>query len=433
MTKYLMNHRFLGVVFIGLLILGVWVVNAVFTQKFIDFDRVALTTNTAGLNLPEKADVKVRGVIVGQVMKVEAEGDGAAMELGIKPDKIKAIPANVSAAILPKTLFGEKYVELNIPQKPAPEALKDGDRIDQTKLPIEVEKVLNDLYPLLRTVQPAELNYTLNALANALEGRGEKIGESFVTLDGYLKRLNPQIPALIEDIKLLATVTDTYADVFPQLADTLRNTVKTGNTLVSREQKLNAFLKDMTAFSNTTKAFLDDNGDNIVRLGQLSEPILALLRRYSGTFPCLLEGIVGQAPRLAETFRGFVFHINLRTLPYQPRGYTAADRQVFGATNGPNCAGLPNPPIPYYPSRNLPDLNDGVNDKSLNKNGGNRVAPGFAQRDSGLSAGVSGTAAQKGLINSLLGPALGIPADQMPDLGALLYSPAMADTEVSVR
>ena len=194
MTKYLMNHRFLGVVFIGMLVLGVWLVNAVFTQKFIDFDRVALTTNTAGLNLPDKADVKVRGVIVGQVMTVEAEGEGAALELGIKPDQIEAIPANVSAAILPKTLFGEKYIELNIPQDPASEALKDGDRIDQTKLPIEVEKVLNDLYPLLRTVQPAELNYTLNALANALEGRGEKIGESFVTLDGYLKQAEPPAP-----------------------------------------------------------------------------------------------------------------------------------------------------------------------------------------------------------------------------------------------
>ena len=100
----------------------------------------------------------------------------------------------MTAAILPKTLFGEKYVELNIPEDPSSTSLKTGDQIDQTKLPIEVEKVLNDLYPLLRTVQPAELNYTLNALADALEGRGNKIGESLDTLDGYLKRMNPQMP-----------------------------------------------------------------------------------------------------------------------------------------------------------------------------------------------------------------------------------------------
>src|SRR6478609_2558070 len=257
MNKYLMNHRFLGVVFVGMLILGVWLVNAVFTQKFVSFDRVTLDTSTVGLQLPEKADVKVRGVIVGQVTKMQSKGQGAVLELGIKPEQIGSIPANVSAAILPKTLFGEKFVELTIPKDPSSESLKAGDQIKQVKLPIEVERVLNDLYPLLRPVQPAELNYTLNALATALEGRGDKIGESLETLDSYLRRLNPQIPALIDDLKLLTKVTDTYADVVPQLAETLRNTVKTGNTLVSKEQKLKSFLNDLTAFSNTAKTFLD--------------------------------------------------------------------------------------------------------------------------------------------------------------------------------
>jgi phospholipid/cholesterol/gamma-HCH transport system substrate-binding protein len=395
---------------------------------------VTLTTSTAGMQLPSRADVKVRGVIVGQVNKAESEGDGATLTLGIRPDDIKTIPSNVTAALVPKTLFGEKYVELNIPKDPSSKSLQSGDKIEQTDLPIEVERVLNDLYPLLRTVQPAELNYTLNALAGALEGRGDKLGESLVTLDSYLKRLNPQLPALIDDLKLLATVTDTYADVVPALAATLRNTVKTGNTLVTKEQKLNAFLTDLTAFSNTTKTFLDDNGDNIIKLGQVSEPILALLSRYSGTFPCLLEGIVKQAPLLAETFRGFVFHINLKTLPYQPRGYTGADRQVYGADNAPNCAGLPNPPIPYYPTRDLPDLSDGVNDKSLGKDSPAERAPtGFANRRSMLSAGVSGTASQKDLVNSLAAPVLGVPFDQMADVASLLLTPAMAGTEVSVQ
>ena len=215
---------------------------------------MTLTTGSAGMQLPMRADVKVRGVIVGQVNKAESEGKGATLTLGIKPEEIKSIPKDVTAALVPKTLFGEKYVELTIPKDASSSSLEAGDKIEQTDLPIEVERVLNDLYPLLRTVQPAEINYTLNALATALEGRGEKIGESFVTLDSYLKRLNPQIPDIIADIKLLAQVTDTYADVMPAIADTLRNTVKTGNTLVSKEEKLNAFLKDLTAFSNTTKS-----------------------------------------------------------------------------------------------------------------------------------------------------------------------------------
>ena len=39
-----------------------------------------------------RADVKVRGVIVGQVNKAESEGEGATLTLGIKPDKIEHDP-----------------------------------------------------------------------------------------------------------------------------------------------------------------------------------------------------------------------------------------------------------------------------------------------------------------------------------------------------
>ncbi len=427
MNKFLMNHRFLGVVFIGMLVGGVWLVNAVFTQKFIAFDRVDLKTGTIGLQLPAMADVKIRGVIIGQVMKAESKGQGATLELGIKPEEIGTVPANVTASIVPKTLFGEKYIELNIPSDPASESLRAGDVITQTKMPIEVERVLNDLYPLLRTVQPAELNYTLNAFAGALEGRGDTLGKGLVTLDSYLKRLNPQIPALIKDIQLLAQVTDTYADVVPQVAATLRNSVKTGDTLVTKEAKLTAFLQDFTSFSNTAKTFLDDNGDNLIRLGEVSEPILALLARYSPIFPCLAQGLVRQVPLLASTFRGAIFHINLKTIPRQPRGYTPADKHVNGANNAPNCAGLPFPPVPFP---NFPNLNDGAN--GLGKGDGQRAATGFDNRGAGQS--VSGRlASQKALINSLTAPLLGIPADEMTDLASLLFAPAMAGTEVSVK
>jgi phospholipid/cholesterol/gamma-HCH transport system substrate-binding protein len=418
------SNRLLGVIFIGLLVLGVWLINAVFTQKFVSFDRVRLSTDTIGLQLPSRADVKVRGVIVGEVLDAKSEANGAELTLGIDPNKIKTIPENVTASILPKTLFGEKYVELVIPQDYSKKALRAGDHITQTKLPIEVEKVLDDIYPLLRAVQPAELNYTLNALATALEGRGEAIGQNIETFDAYLKKLNPQVPALMEDLRLLAKVSGTYADVAPQIAETLRNTVKTGNTLVSREAKLNAFLKDVTSFSGTAKTFLDNNGSNIVRLGQLSKPQLELLNRYSPEFPCLLKGLVNQAPNLASTFRGFVFHIDLITLPRQPRGYTAKDVPVLGADNGPNCVGLPNPPVPL---RNVPNLNDGVN--GLQRGDAQRTAP---QIDAAATNAAAGRA-EKALFGALTAPVLGVPADQVPDLTTLLFAPLVAGTEVSVR
>ena len=76
---------------------------------------------------------------------------------------------------------------------------------------------------MLRAVQPADLNMTLNAIAGALEGRGEELGASLETLDGYLRKFNPELPALIEDLRLASRVSDTYSDVLPEVASILRD------------------------------------------------------------------------------------------------------------------------------------------------------------------------------------------------------------------
>lgn len=419
--KQTVTNRLLGVALILILASGVWLVNAVFNQKFTSYDEVKLNTDTIGLQLPTRADVKIRGVIIGQVLDAKAGKpgtEGAVLTLGIDPDEIGTVPEDVTASILPKTLFGEKYVELVIPQDASSKKLKAGDTITQTALPIEVERVLNDLYPLLTAIQPAELNYTLNALADALEGRGDAIGENIETLDSYLKRLNPQVPALVEDLKLLAEVTGTYADVAPQIAQTLRNTVKTGKTLQGRQVKLNAFLKDTAAFSGTAKTFLDANGDNIVRLGEISAPQTRLLNRYSPEFPCLLNGLVDQAPMLAKTFRGFVFHIDLITIPQQPRGYTGKDRQVYGADNGPACLGLPNPKIPF---KGVPNFNDGVD--GLGRGDAQRTSPfGNASND-----------AEADFYARLAGAARGVESDGVSDYSTLMLAPLASGTQVRLR
>ena len=132
--------------------------------------------------------------------------------------------------------------------------------IRESKVAIEVERVLSDIYPLLRTVQPAQLNYTLTAMADALEGRGSKIGKNLVVLDGYLKRTNPKIPLLVDDLAKLASVSDTYSEVAPELATVLRNSVKTGNTFVEKEAKVQALFYDVAGFSSTSKDFLEQNG-----------------------------------------------------------------------------------------------------------------------------------------------------------------------------
>ena len=340
MDRILSAHKALGVIFVALLVLGVWLTYATFTKKFTDYDEVTLKTSSIGLQLPTRADVKVRGVIVGEVLDARSGAEGAELKLGIYPDKIGVIPANVTGSIVPKTLFGEKYVSLVVPDAGPSGTMRAGATIDRTEVSTELEEVLSDLYPLLRTVQPADLNATLTAIATALEGRGELIGKNLETLDGYLKRLNPQIPALLEDLKLTADVSDTYADILPQVAQILDDTVKTTGTIEEREAALTATLRDIRSFSDTARSFLDANAERLKRAGELSTQTLAAVARYAPTIPCMSAGIVKAQGRLAEAFRGFELHIVLETLQDQPRKYTAKDRPIFGEDRGPDCLGL---------------------------------------------------------------------------------------------
>jgi phospholipid/cholesterol/gamma-HCH transport system substrate-binding protein len=421
-----LGHKVLGIVFVLALVAAVYLTYAVFTKKFSTYDEVTLQTSTIGLQLPERADVKISGVIVGEVLGFSANAEGALVTLGIYPDKIDEIPADVTGSIVPKTLFGEKYVSLIVPDQPSSRHIEAGATIQRTHVSVEVEKVLSDLYPLLRTVQPADINLTLNAISTALEGRGEQLGRNLETVDSYLRRLNPQIPALVDDLRLTARVSDTYADVMPQVAQILDNTVKTTGTLEDRAARLHALFDDVASFSDTATGFLDRNGDNLIRLSRIGAAEFHTFAKYAPEYSCLTKGIVNAGKLQAQAFRGFELHIVLEMLPHQPRAYGPQDKPHFGDDRGPACLHLPNPPWSQSnPVRHQPNFDDGV-DEPTGK-GTDRVAPGQFLRTS------VGTPAESAVLRSVLGPALGVSPGRVPDLGLLLVGPMARGAEVSLR
>ena len=428
-----MGTRVYGVVFLALCLLAVWFTYAVFTKQFTEYDEVTLKSSKIGLSLPDRADVKIRGVIVGEVIAKETDGEGAELTLGLNPDEVDTIPADVTAMILPKTLFGEKYVKLEIPQNPSGESIQAGATIEQAEVAVEVEAVINDLFPLLRTVQPAELNYTLTAIANTLEGRGEMIGESFETLDAYLKKMNPELPAFIDNITQLGQVSEVYESVVPDLVRLLRNSVVTGNTFQDQEEQIKALFNNVAGFSGTMEQFLERNGDNMIRLADQGARILPLLAKHSPAFKCFLDGMVAQIGPNEQAFRNKTLHIVLETLPQQPRGYDVRDLPQFADDRGafPFCGDLYAAMNGKYSQKNLiperliPEIRDGV-DYPVGKGRGpaNRAPVGDA---------VVGTAKEQAMIGMAAAPVLGVSLDEVPGVTTLLLGPLARGMEVDVR
>lgn len=421
--------KVLGVAFLGLVLAALTLTWAQFTHKFEQYEAITLQSDRIGLQLPARADVKVRGLIVGEVLEMKATDDGAELTLGLFPEEVSKVHPEVTGAILPKTLFGQKYVSLIPPDTEFSEPIQPGAVIKKTELATEVQEVLRDLYPLLRTIQPADLNNTLNAVATALEGRGDKLGESLETLDSYLKRMNPEIPALIESLERMTEVSGTYQAVLPELGQILRNSIVTATTLEDREVQFNKMLTDVTAFSNTADGFLTDNENALIQVGAVNKPVTAVLARYAPMVPCLIGGVDTLTDEFNEVYRNYTVHITLETIPHQSRPYTTKDKPRYGADTGPECGALPNAP---WNQKNLytdvPNFDDGIDEP--NGKGTMRAAAGTTDF-SALS--YVGTSAEADVINELFAPGMGMSADGVPDLGALMLGPAVRGAEVSYQ
>src|SRR3954454_23872445 len=106
------RYRAYGLAFVLVVIALVMLMLAQYNQAFTPSYRVTVNSDRAGLQLLPHSDVKVRGLIVGEVKNIRATANGAAIELAVDPGKMSLIPDNSSARMLPKTVFGEKYVDL---------------------------------------------------------------------------------------------------------------------------------------------------------------------------------------------------------------------------------------------------------------------------------------------------------------------------------
>ena len=333
---------------------------AIYQKVFTPVTMVTVKADRAGLQLPKYGDVRIHGVLVGQVRSVSQDGRQAVIKLGLEPRAARNIPDNVSVEIRPTTLFGQKYVSFVDPADPSGTPLRDGSVIPASRVNtnVELQQVLATLFPLLRSIRPGDLNSTLYALANALQGRGEKLGKTVEDLDSYLAAMNQQMPTLRKDLSLLADVSNTYGLAAPDLVNLLKNATTTARTVVQKQQQISGFFTSMTTLSRVSTRVLTTNEAGIIREGELAAPLMRLLDTYSPEYTCLLQGADRYTDRLAEIFKGGRVHQSMSFDAVQRRAYTEADRPEYGEIgHGPWCLGLPNPPAAtYHPLKNGTDL-----------------------------------------------------------------------------
>jgi phospholipid/cholesterol/gamma-HCH transport system substrate-binding protein len=431
------RHRLLGLAFVAVLGASLCLAVLQYRQAFADVTWVTLRTSRTGMQLRPGAEVKLHGVVVGEVRTVGSDGTGARLRLALDPSLVSQIPADVNAQLLPKTLFGERYVALVPPAPVTGRAIRAGDVIaqDRSESGVELERVLDNALPLLQAIQPDKLAATLGALATALDGKGDEFGEQLVTLDGYLAALNEQMPVIAEDVRRLAKVLDVYDGAMPDLLAILRDASVTARTVTDQRTQLATLFADSTDAADATRFFLERHGDQLIQVGDVSRPVLELLAAYAPEYPCLLRGVVALQPRVEQVFSTGRMRITLEVTRDNGKFVPHQDEPAYGAKNGPDCQGLPDPPAPA-PSVPIDDGYDygasrpgpAKQPVGLGRSAGeNRSVPGPAS----LPTADAGTAEERKLLEPLLGATMGMPPAEVPDIAVLLWGPLLRGAVVN--
>lgn len=414
-------RRGAGVAFLVVMALLATFAVQVYQQKFTDVVLVTLRTDRIGNQLNDSSEVKARGVVVGDVREVHAGQRGASIELALEPDKVSRLPKDVTALLIPKTLFGERYVQLSIPEETTEGPLAEGDTIEQdrSKNAIELERVFDDLLPVLKAVQPHKLATTLTAISTTLQGRGERIGEAMVDTAAYLEEFNPNLPELTDDLRDLADVSALYGDIAPDLLDSLTESTTTLNTVADKRTELTELYTQVTASAQDVTIFLRNNKENIIRLAASSRAPLEVAARYSPSFPCTLKAMADLKPSMDKVLGAGTsepgLHFEATVTKSRGKYRPGVDEPVFDASGGPRC----------YPSGVAPTV--GVV-AAATGSAGHPLLPG-AEGDLGLP----NSPQERELIATLVAPATGLAPGAVPDWSSVLVGPLYRGTEVTLR
>lgn len=339
--------RLMGVLFVALVVGSVALTVALYQKRFTATVPVTLQLTSLPDQFATAADVKLNGMIVGSVDSISYQGGLVDVQLAMQPDSIKEIPGNVSAQLIPKTLFGPRYVALE-PGPSTTTPLRAGSVIgvDRSSSAIEFQRVLDGLLPLLRQVRPQDLSMTLNAVSTALSGHGRSLGQTAVLLQRYVADLNTALPDIKSDISGLADVADTYSTAAPDLINAADDLTVTSQTVAQLRDQLAGMYPLVSHASSDLTSFLSLNQDNIVDLASAANPTLGLLARYSPEFPCTFANFAVMDERLSRLWGAGRAHpglyLDIEVGGTRGKYVPGQDEAKYQDDRGPRCA--PPPP-----------------------------------------------------------------------------------------
>ncbi|NYG60024.1 phospholipid/cholesterol/gamma-HCH transport system substrate-binding protein [Nocardioides daedukensis] len=422
---------FLGLASVALALALVAVALMTFNKAFDDTVEVSLETGAVGNALQKGSDVKLNGVPVGRVTAIDNTSTGARLTLALDPDTAEALPVETTARLLPKTLFGERYVVLVPPADGATSAgLEAGDSINQdgSAEAVELQELFDQLLPVLQSIEPGKLTAALGELAAMLRGQGTAIGDSITQWGAYLEKLNPLVPQMTEGIEKLALVANDFDAMAPDLLEALDTMSTTSATLVEEQDNFGDVFTNVITAADSTRGFVAKNQDTIIVLSEESRAALEAVRPYAGQFPCIFKAVRTFIPVMDRTLgKGSDepgIHVRLNVVESRGKYLAGKDAPRYSTNGKTRC-----PYVTGQARRSAP----GAGEPATIAPPASNLLDQRLTRTVVNGLGDANSPAENQLVAELMAPTLGMAPADFPEWGSLLVGPTLRNTKVELR
>ncbi|RAV11299.1 MCE-family protein MCE1A [Mycolicibacterium sp. GF69] len=301
-------YKLAGLVLSLLAVIALVLVYMQFRGDFLPREKLTMMAARSGLSMDPGAKVTYNGVEIGRVSNVEAVTVGdqakAKITLDVDPKYLKLIPKNVDASIDATTVFGNKYINFSSPENPTPQRITSSDVIDVTTVTTEFNTLFETVVSLSEQVDPIKLNQTLSATAEALDGLGDRFGQSIINGNEILTDVNARMPELARDNRLLADLGEVYADAAPDLFDGLENAVTTARTLNEQQGNIDQALMAAVGFGNTGADIFERSAPYLIRGTEDLLTTSKTLDEYSPALFCTIRNFHDVEPKVAASLGG---------------------------------------------------------------------------------------------------------------------------------
>jgi phospholipid/cholesterol/gamma-HCH transport system substrate-binding protein len=219
--------------------------------------------------------VTLAGVTVGKVNGAHVEKGLAVVDMSI--DKAIRLPRSTTVEVRYRNLIGLRVVNLD-PGDGRPPYFEEGDRIplEQTQGPLDLDKVFNNLKPLLTGFNASDLNTISKALVVSFANHKDDIDAVLADTATFFSTLagkDAELGSLIENV---ATVASAAAGERQQLERLLGALATVGETLAGNAGPLDRILTnldtvtgDLGRLIKNNRASLEQDIDDLAEVLQL--------------------------------------------------------------------------------------------------------------------------------------------------------------------